>query len=361
MIGCPEKLGGLVLACLLFFLPEAVLASQEEGESSQARLYRSPEERREASGGREIIDGLRASALYESETEWVRTRFQTDNEKLRTRESSNSVQLGLHVELSDAVEAVLIYEYDTRHGHGLIDEFKLEFDNDTWAVSAGRDNIDFGEFYSHFVSGPMVEFGEIRADALSVGYKLNPQWEFVVQGFKAKVENVPDRLNDYETGLFVFFTSADEAVEASLGWVSDLSAGDEAFYEEDFERHSPVAGVNASLLWLLDRWELTAELTRSLEKFQHLESHLDQPSAFNLELAWLPTSRWQLAVRLEHSQELEEEASRRWGIASSWLLDERIHLTAEYLEGRFDADRFEEEDEVIRRERSAALQLGIQF
>jgi hypothetical protein len=58
----------------------------------------------------------------------------------------------------------LIYEYDDddESNKQTIDEAILAFEGGDFELELGKLFVPFGEYFSHFVSGPLLEFGETR-------------------------------------------------------------------------------------------------------------------------------------------------------------------------------------------------------
>jgi len=349
----------LAVASVFIAFTQLSLAADEPG----ARIYRSPEERREAGIGHEITDWLTFSGLLEAEYEYRKNTALGGNKLHGQRESSQSLQLGLDAELADNITAEFTYEYEIDRDHGSVEEAFVEYEADSWGVKLGREDISFGEYYSHFATGPLLEFGETRADALSLGYKFLPGFEifgFVFEGDATYADRDRSRL-DYGGGFEI--TARDEAFIVGLTFLSDLAESDENFLQDAGDRYQTrVAGLNSYLLLALPQFELSAELVMALDEFRELEPEIDKPAAYNLELAWLPYSSWQLAFRLEGSEELEDEPERQYGISSSWLLGKYLYFSLDYLYGEYRPGfATDDDDNELESRHSAAVQISIEF
>lgn len=353
----------LSLALLLsaVFIPASLVAKEEEEEAT-ARIYRSPEERRDAGIGHEITDWIEIFSLIEFETEYEKETL-GDGPKLKgIRQSSQSFQLGLDVEISDQLIAEIVYEYEFDRDQGQVDEAIIEYETDHWSLKIGRENISFGEFFSHFATGPLLEFGETRADALTLGYKFSPQLEVFGLVFKGDI-NALGHSHQTDFGGGLEFTADNESFVLGFNYLSDIAESDEQFLAEEGNRYfKRVSGFNAYLLWALERFEITAEVVKAMDRFMELEPEVDQPIAWNLELAWMPRPRWQLAFRVEGSAELEDEPERQLGLSSSWLLSKYAHLSLDYLYGDYKKGFAEDDNEnELESRQSAAIQLSIEF
>jgi hypothetical protein len=109
--------------------------SQNQDSAPSTRIYRNPEERREAGLGTELTDWLTFSGLFELEKNY--TQFKYDN----------AIDIG---------EA---------------------------GIQLGKLNLPFGEYYSHFVTGPLLEFGETRKNAIIFDYGITDGLEVSVFAF----------------------------------------------------------------------------------------------------------------------------------------------------------------------------------
>lgn len=286
-IGCAS-----FAACLLFTALAPPGLAEEE---SSARLYRSPDERREAGVGHEITKWLTVSGLAEAETDYVKDARRIGNKLAGQRKSSQSFQLGFDAEITDRLRAEITFEYEIDHDYGAVDEALVEYEADHWSLSLGRENIKFGEYFSHFASGPLLEFGETRADAVTIGYKFSTGLEIFGFGFEGDVMGVDQggKQTDYGGGFEL--TLRDEVFMFGLTYLSDLSESDEQFLLDAGSRYQArVAGLNAYILLVMQQFEVTAETVMALTRFRELEVEIDQPGAYNLELAWRLRPKWQL-------------------------------------------------------------------
>ena len=326
-----------VCFCSLLFLGTIVTAGPGFGlqdEEPNARLYRSPEERREAGIRHELTSWLTGFGLAEAETGYQRKRYSNGAISREAPESSQSFQLRFEAVLSDLLTAELIFEYEIDQEEGLIEELKLAYETDAWGISAGHDNIDFGEYLSHFATGPLLEFSETRADAMTINIKPFPTLELYTFVFKGDVPS-PSR-NGLDFGGGVEFSTRNESFQIGMSWLSDLAESNVGFMQEieSLYQHS-VAGLNTYMLLSFKEFEITFEAVTALNNFAGLDTTSNHPSAFNLELAWLPNSHWQLATRVEGSSELKDEPQWQLGLSSSWLIGRQFHVSLDYLHGNY--------------------------
>ena len=159
-----------------------------------------------------MTDWLLFSGLVEIEKEYKKNNFSNGLERTEDGDIIPTVQIGLDFTFTDWLEAEFIYEaeYDRRF-RDQIDEGLIALNLGKWGVNFGRQFPAFGEYYSHFVTGPLLEFGEIRKTSVIVDYSFNDQVEvsgFIFEGDIDKVGNYKE--NDW--GLSFEYVSENEAI-----------------------------------------------------------------------------------------------------------------------------------------------------
>jgi hypothetical protein len=351
---------------LLQLLPSPLPADElEEVEQAEdvtpAKFYRTPEERREAGMGRELTDWLTVSGLLEIETAHAWDSFRGGEHDYE--ETEETLQLGFGLTLTETLGAELVFEYEAETGLSKLDEGLLSYESEAWGAEAGRFYVPFGEYFSSFVIGPMLEFGETRVNALSVDYSWEDRAEVFAYVFESDVDKAGENNDKPDWGLGLELSSDDDAVKFGLNYISDIAESDEGLLEDFNNRYrSRVGGWNAYGIYGMEHSIVTAELVRADGKFDELDPEEDQPFAWNVELAWFPQPQYQIAVRLEHSDELADQPEWQYGVSVSWRIHKNINLVADYLYGDY-KDGFVEDDKdnELRHRNLIAGQLAIEF
>lgn len=314
--------------------------SIETPELATRNIYRSPEERREAGLGTEITEWLKASVLVELETSRMNESFKESISDRDITDSSHSMQLGLDLTLADSFSAELVFEYEVDHEtdqqHSKLDEGVIKYDGDYWDLELGRLFVPFGEYYSHFISGPMLEFGETSGKGFVVNFEASNLLDVFVFGLRGDMKRIDTRGNELDWGMGIEFNSSDESIKFGLGLISDLADADESILEDTnnvYERR--VAGFNVFALFGKDHYEVTVEFIQAVREFSEFNEAANKPWAANLELAWFPRPTYQFALRFETSDELEDQPEHQFGLSTTWLIGGYINLAAEYLYGEF--------------------------
>lgn len=359
----------LLLACMAC----AAADPQEDGNSAEnvsARIYRSPEERREAGLGRQVTDWLRVSGLLEAEKMTIENNFSNDRKITQNDRPVGNLQLSFDVALVDWLTAELIfdaeYDFEARSDenalHAKWDEAFFDAELGEWGIKLGRQYVPFGEYYSHFVTGPLLEFGETRGDGVVVDYSFADLLEVAGFVFDSKVNKL-GRGAKPDWGVSVNYTLNNEAIRLGLGYLSDLAESDEEFLADDNNRYAKrVSAWNAYALIGFDQFEITAEYVQANSKFREFDDSDDKPSAVNLELAYFPVATWQFAARYEHSDEFADEPADQYGIAATWAPVNRFTITAEYLYGKYKRGFVTDDDDNDQQSRdSIAIGLTYEF
>ncbi|MCI0412912.1 LbtU family siderophore porin [bacterium] len=334
-----------ILATLLAVGPvfgqEEVSTGEEEEE---ARSYRTREERRSAGLKFKITDGVVLTGLFESEYIYEGFRLR-DESRAQEDEFSAPLQLGLEMVPSSWAKVELIYEYDIAGNEHILDEAVLIMKAGDFDVELGKLYVPFGEYFSHFVTGPMLEFGETRDAGVVLSYTPNARLDlstFVYKGRAVQEESGGSSLDwgfSAECSPFDFGTFA-------ISYLSDLADSQERFLNDSNHRYeNRVGALSGYGLVGYGPFEVTAEFVYALSSFEELDSGQNRPRAWNLELAYYPKNELELALRYERSNEFKDEPRFKTGIGATWHAAKNIYLSLEYLHGKFNGEFSEDSEE----------------
>ncbi|MCB1864032.1 MAG: hypothetical protein KDG50_01265 [Chromatiales bacterium] len=347
-------------AALLWMIANATHANDEPGSEPQ-RFYRTPQERREAGIRHEIYDWLTVTALVEFETE--RRRTSTDNPHGHVREQDNGQSLQIAAEITPAewLEAEVVYEYDPDLGRHGIDEAVVALLGGPFELSAGKQDTALSEFYSHFIIGPVLEFGETVAPGVALSWKPAAGTELTLFGYRGEARREGGGRHGRDDWGLAFVAEPFDGVTLGLGYQSDLADSDAGFYADEGDRYPRRVDVAAAhLLVEFDAFEISAEFVRALDRLADFDDDRNQPRAWNVELAWFATPQLSLALRAEGSAEIEDEPRRRFGVGLSWLASERVSARVEFMRGRFRRGLAQtDEDADLRTSHELAAQISI--
>lgn len=312
--------------------PGAGAAGPAEGSPSAA--YTTPAERREAGTSHRLTDWLTASALLESERQRQWTRGGSDEKRSTVAEQTTTAQWALLAFADGPVQAEWVLEYETGTDKPTLDEAVVTVADDDWEITVGRQYTPLGRYFSHFPTGPMLEFGETRAEGVALGLAASDRLELTLMRHAGRARPAGDSRwsLDWATGL-----EADVGSGWSVGTSYQSDLADALDGLPDVVRHRYRRRVPAAatfVRWRNQRFDASAEWLGALRPFAELAPALDRPSAWNLELAHFVDRRFFWAARIEGSDDLADAPRRRWGVSASWLPNRWLGISVEYLQGR---------------------------
>jgi hypothetical protein len=325
-----------ILSVVLIGTMSMPAAVAETVDDESVRLYRTREEKREAGLHRQLTPWLTLSGLVELESTKNRFSVAHNADVIRVEDHAMTVQAGLIATPLKGANAELILEYDTDTDRVKTEEFTIGAESDPWELAVGKQYLPFGEYFSRFVTGPIIEFGETRDTAATLTYDFSDRLDLsmsVYQGVAGESDG-NDRGLDWAFALEAW---PQQNLALGLSYLTDLADADSRLLADNDNHYvRKVPGVSGYLLWIDKHFELTFEALAATRSFVELETDRDQPWAWNLELALFPHKRFDLALRIEGSRELEDEPHLQYGAAVTVLVHRYVTLTLEYLHGRYD-------------------------
>ncbi len=341
----------------LFILSQAA-AEEEEG----GRLYTTRQERREAGIKHEIADWLSVSGLLELEQIDKRFSLADFSNQPRQDDSSATLQLGAEANPLPWMKGEAIYEYDSAEGKHTLDEAGVSFQRGDFELEMGKLYVPFGEYYSHFVSGPLIEFGETRGKGAVLSYGRGDRLDISAFLYHGRASTHGSRNSNVDWGLAVS-GSPNELITFDAGFISDLADSKDALLSDEGNRYERrIPGITAGVVFEFEELEVTAEAVSTLGSFREFEADRDAPFAWNVEAAFDLASSVELALRLEGSDELEDEPRYQGGLALTWRARQWATLTAEYLFGVYrQGFASDSEERELKNVHEAGLQLSLAF
>lgn len=335
-------------------------------EQAQAKFYQNSEQRREVGAGRRLTDWLRVASLIELEKEYVENNFDHRVRSVENTQPQLTAEFAAQIAFSDWLNAELAYEFnyefekDQRQFSW--DEVLLEARSERVDTKLGRLYLPFGEYYSRFITSPMLEFGETRSDGLLIDIELSDMLEVSTYAFESTVDRLDDSSN-IDWGSSVEFNAENELFKLGIGYLSDLAESDEGFLLDVNRQYSKqVSAWNAYAAYHWNRFNLTAEFVRANNAFGELEGNANKPIAYNTEITYQPIPGFQLAFRYEWSEELSDQPERQYGLALAWQPGKHLTVALDYLYGDFQDDFVLDDDDNQQRNRQlTAIQIGLEF
>lgn len=321
---------------------ESSPASEHDGEPS--RRYTTREERRDEGTRYRLIDGLTISGLVELEYERERLEPRDSSEpETRLRNDQTSAEAVFEFTPLDWVKAEVVYEYDGELHDVLLDEALVAFEFGDFELELGKLYVPFGEYFSHFVTGPLLEFGETRGRAAVLSWNPLEEFDASLFAYRGDARKFSSAQTHLDWG-FAAEWSPLEVITLGTSFISDLADSDEQLLQDSNNRYQRrTGGISGYAVLGFEQVEITAEYVRTLNRFKELDEEIDQPFAYNLEFQVYPLDVLAVAFRYEGSREFEDAPDRQMGIAAVYQVTSKIFMTVEYLEGRFRPE-FAEDD-----------------
>lgn len=305
-------------------------------ESDDARIYSTPEEQREAGRRTEITPWLTVYGLAEAELYYDDFDVERGRDDDSGREDVLTLQLGLIIDLFELAEAEAVLEYATDTGDVVLEEAFIAFEHEPWGLVLGKLYTPFGVYFSNFARGPIIEFGETRADeAATLSFTPDDASALSLTLYRGRARRQQN--SDQWNWVFAAESALSEDWSVGLSYQSDLADADSRLLQDDNDRYAKrVPGISGYVVWADDRYEATLELLGATRSFAELEQDRDQPWAWNAEVTrFFPERNFELALRFEGSRELEDEPKYQYGVAVTWRPGTYVSLTLEYLRGEF--------------------------
>lgn len=352
-----HALPGLGLVCLVLLCGQPVRAA----DTDSARLYRNRDEQREAGRQHRLTDWLQVSSLAETEWSGEKRSLMASADDDRNQDTSTDLQLVWLAELSDSVQSELVMEYDSSLDTWSSSEASLAFEYRAWELVVGRQDIAFGEYFSHFATGPLIEFGEINDTAISLAYDYQDRYDLALTVYQGRAtKNNTHASYDWSLALEAWPV---ETLALGFSYLSDLADTDERLLDDFDHRYSrKVDAWSAYVLWLGASFEFSMETVAALDSFAELDSDRNRPAAINTELVYFINSSLACTLRIESSRELEDAPQRQVGLAISYRLRDNVAMTLEGLRGRFTSNlSVDEDDRSYTHMDTLAAQLSVAF
>ncbi|GJL53519.1 MAG: hypothetical protein NPIRA02_06510 [Nitrospirales bacterium] len=355
---------------ILVLTPSGVEARDESVRATESatpepvRIYRTPEERREAGLGKQVTEWLKIGGVIDVEKEYKRNHSIARRNTSEDPDPELAIELGFEIQYDEWLEAEVLFaiEDNGRRHFQELDEGLIGIDHANFGVKLGQLYVPFGAYYSHFVTGPLLEFGQTRGTAVQLDYTLWDAIELAGFIFDSKVDRQNNK-NEIDWGLNLEYTSADESLVVGAGYLSDLAESQEELLL-DFQNRQlrSVPAWNAYARMGAPPFELTAEVLKAIRSFKEFERNANKPFSYNVELAYFPLDFLQFAVRLEFSTELADEPKWQYGVAGTWRPFENLSISFDYLYGTYKQGfAFDDRDNALHSHHMIGTQLTIGF
>lgn len=329
----------LLLNAVFLLCPIQLQADEHETyeEFNEQYEYINPFEEMVEGNGFEITDWLSIKPGIEIESESLKESFNDSVEREPDSPSVRLIEVEFELEIRHNLSAYILWEGEKegRISRTEVAEKELAYEFGDWELTVGRFDLPFAEFSSYFITEPMVEFAETRADSLSVTYTLHDQVELKMMFLESEVGTKNNR-NGHDLAYAIRWFNDYKSFHVGVGYLTDLAESDEQFLFEHHNIYQQKVGViSFFLLYAWEQFELTIESLKADGSFIELDSMRNQPSASNLEFTWYPLDNLQLALRVEQSDELEDAPEKQLGISLAWRPYRQLEIATEFLKADY--------------------------
>lgn len=243
---------------------------------------------------------LAATALADIQLQHVETQDDTSTELVGLIETETRIAL------DEDVQFAIGYEYNSDDQAINFGSASLAITGNNWELALGKDTPVNGQYYSHFISGPVTQFTEI--DSHFVQLTGDPAWlpGTTASVFYAQAVSATQRrkTGDY---MGVTLQRNDQIANAwqlnsFVSYQHNLLAVDSFATEPTFTKRS-VDAINLSLALSNANqfWQLTGEYSAALS---HFDGATSRPRGLNIESAWRTTPNTMIALRLANNHQL---------------------------------------------------------
>lgn len=306
--------------------------AEETGEpetDKKRERYLTPEDKRDASLGREVVDGVVVSWLVETESQRVREDY-GDSERTLDTETVYTVQLAIEVELSEwaAIELVGESEKELRW-QSQLEEGILALEWGDWSADVGRFNVPFGEYYSQFISDVTLEAGETRGDSVAIDYNWGDNVEISAYSVRHDDKRVKQDKQDWGLGLVYQVQQFD--AQFTVAYLSAIVDDDDDILEIYGSEKKLHHAWTASVLLSLENWLLTAEALRAQRRGVDLPTSLENFGGLNLELGFYGLDSFRFSVRRQENRGVLSSPINQVGWGINWVSNYNFSLTFEQM------------------------------
>jgi hypothetical protein len=290
-----------------------------------------------------LADKITLSGLIELEAAYNKPEGGEESSDLTLA----TVELGLAVQATDYLGGHILLLWEEGETDSIeLDEavITLTKPEPIWGVTpsftGGKMYLPFGKFNSFMITDPLtLDLGETNQSAGVVTLE-GDLWTLHAGAFSGETDTSGDH-DTIDSWVAALEARPFDTLSFGISLISDLAESDLELVEdgEDGEDlySSSVMGGSAWLSWQFGQFGFEAEYLIALDKFdRELVGLTDltgrRPSAWNLELAWMPNDRWQVASRFEQADDFQDDVTRYGGTVSYGLFEHAV-LALEYLHG----------------------------
>ena len=178
------------IVVLILFLNTICIENTSAADEEQARLYNTREEKRQAGVRHELTPWLIASGLGEVQWDWQKFQLRNFDGSDKSENTAANLQIGIFASPLDWLNTEIITAYDTDTDEVTLDEAELAIEYDAWELVIGKQFLSFGEFFSNFSNGPIIEFGETSDPTISLDYNYHDKLDVSASVYRSSARKI---------------------------------------------------------------------------------------------------------------------------------------------------------------------------
>lgn len=338
-----------------------VLLAQDSRDTS-SRRYMTPEERRESGKKHEIFNGITLAGLLEFEYELERIDLTEHGKHSHSESSPLSIQGGLDLTPTDWLKGEIVYEYDFEEDDHVIDEALGIIESDGLSLEVGKLYLPLGEYFSNFSTGPVIEAAESRGLGGVLSYDFDDLFElspFIFYGWSPEQSWIDD---EPQWGIAMELASY-ESFSAGATYISHLGGSSIEVHDPEVGRSErDIQAVSSFIAVDLDPFSVTFEYVSALRDLPGFENNINRPRGWNIEVSRLLGPQLTLSMRLEGSEEFEDEPHNRVGLGVNFVLFKGGIFTLDLLRSDYKRGVAENTDgEEIDRSHAIVGQISVEL
>jgi hypothetical protein len=342
------KYGIFVLAVVLFSIPAWSMGPEHEHEGGVKGLT----ERLEKVENALEKAGITFSGAVEAEATYVDEDGETETSDLVLA----TVELGVDINPAKHVSGHVLFLFEEDDTEDVtVDEGFIRLDGEDvipFYLNVGRLYVPFGYFESHFISDPLtLELAETQESAVVAGYSTD-MFEISIGLFNGDVNETDDEDDHIDdlvaSAMFTLPENNTFGLMVGASYINNISESDTLEGEDGVDSDintiaENVGGFSAFIsASLYEKLFLEVEYVTALDSFEAEELGFDggnrmEPSAYNIELAYLLTDDIELALRYAGSSDAGDLLpEKQYGAVVNWSFLDGVSLGLEIQHGEFD-------------------------
>lgn len=294
--------------------------------------------------GKRWTDRITLSGAIEAEAAFESS--ETDGDDTDTSDIAlSTVDLNIDVDIAKHVSGHALFTYNDEDEGVEVDEGFITIDGKDVVplyLMAGKIYVPFGNYETHMITDPLTQdLGETVEGAVQVGFTndwIDAGLALYQGDSEIDDEDEDDNITDCALGVKFNLPerlAADVNLSAGLSYLSNIGDSN-GMIDMSGSYEDKVAGMGAFIsVSFKEMVFVEAEYITALDEF---DDDLT-PSAWNLEVAYAPMEKLELALRYAQTEDVENNLPEtQYGLTGAYRLFESTTLALEFLKNEYEND-----------------------